>query len=38
VKEQLGHSSITVTVDKYGRWETDARRKEAERLREAFVG
>lgn len=36
-KEQLGHSSITVTVDKYGRWETDARRKEAERLGEAFV-
>lgn len=38
VKEQLGHSSITLTVDTYGHWETEARKTEAARLAEAFSG
>lgn len=38
VKEQLGHSSITLTVDRYGRWEQAARKTEAEKLAEAFSG
>jgi integrase len=37
VKEQLGHSSITLTVDRYGRWEDAARKKQAEALEGAFA-
>jgi integrase len=36
VKEQLGHSSITLTVDLYGRWSSAARKAQAEKLAEAF--
>jgi integrase len=36
VKEQLGHSSITLTVDLYGRWSRTARKAQAERLAGAF--
>jgi integrase len=36
VKEQLGHSSITLTVDLYGRWSRTARKAQAERLADAF--
>jgi integrase len=38
VKEQLGHSPIAVTVDVYGHRETEARKREAERVLKAFSG
>ena len=38
VEGQFGHGSITITVDTYGPWETEARKREAERLQEAFSG
>jgi integrase len=36
VQRQLGHSSITLTVDLYGRWERKAEKLQAERLAGAF--
>jgi integrase len=36
VQRQLGHSSITVTIDRYGRWERSAEKLEAEKLEGAF--
>jgi integrase len=36
VQRQLGHSSITVTVDRYGHFERDASRREAALLEGAF--
>jgi integrase len=36
VKEQLGHSSITLTVDLYGHWSEAARKAEAQKLAGAF--
>jgi integrase len=36
VKEQLGHQSINLTVDTYGRWGRIAQKKQAERLAGAF--
>ena len=36
VKEQLGHQSINLTVDTYGRWGRTAQKKQAERLTGAF--
>jgi integrase len=36
VKAQLGHSSITLTVDLYGRWARAAEKAQAARLAEAF--
>jgi len=36
VKEQLGHQSINLTVDTYGRWGRTAQKKQAERLAGAF--
>jgi integrase len=36
VKEQLGHSSIQLTVDLYGRWARSAEKAQAERLGAAF--
>jgi integrase len=36
VQRQLGHSSITLTVDVYGGWERKAEKAEAERLEGAF--
>jgi DNA-binding MarR family transcriptional regulator len=36
VQRQLGHSSITLTVDRYGRWERKAEKAEAEKLEGAF--
>jgi integrase len=36
VKESLGHSSINVTVDIYGRWSRSARKAQAQRLEGAF--
>ena len=37
LQRQLGHSSITVTVDVYGHREDAARKQEAERPAEAFA-
>jgi integrase len=37
VKEQLGHSSITLTVDLYGHWSRASKKAQAERLADAFV-
>lgn len=37
VKEQLGHSSITLTVDLYGSWSRVAKKAQAERLADAFT-
>jgi integrase len=36
VKEQLGHSSITLTVDTYGGWARAAQKAQAEKLEAAF--
>jgi hypothetical protein len=36
LQRQLGHSSITLTVDRYGRWERNAEKAEAEKLEGAF--
>lgn len=36
VKEQLGHQSINLTVDTYGRWARAAQKKQAEKLSGAF--
>jgi integrase len=36
VQRQLGHSSIVLTVDLYGRWERSAEKAEAEKLEGAF--
>src|SRR5204862_7091298 len=36
VQRQLGHSSITLSVDRYGRWERKAEKAEAEKLEGAF--
>lgn len=36
VQRQLGHSSITLTVDTYGRWQRTAEKNQAERLAPAF--
>jgi integrase len=36
VKEQLGHSTIGLTVDLYGRWERAAKKAQAKRLDKAF--
>jgi integrase len=36
VQKQLGHSSITLTVDLYGAWARSAEKAQAERLGEAF--
>ncbi len=37
VKEQLGHSSITLTVDLYGHWSRASKKAQAERLADAFA-
>lgn len=37
VQQQLGHSSITLTVDTYGHWSQEAQRQQAEKLAEAFA-
>jgi integrase len=37
VKEQLGHSSITLTVDLYGHWSRASKKAQAERLADAFT-
>jgi integrase len=37
VKEQLGHSSITLTVDLYGHWSRASKKAQAERLANAFA-
>ena len=37
VQRQLGHSSITLTVDTYGHWARSAEKSQAERLASAFV-
>jgi integrase len=37
VQRQLGHSSITLTVDVYGGWERKAEKAEAARLEGAFL-
>jgi integrase len=36
VQRQLGHSTITLTVDLYGRWERAAEKAEAKKLEGAF--
>jgi integrase len=36
VQRQLGHSSITMTVDRYGHWERQAEKVQAARLEGAF--
>jgi integrase len=36
LQRQLGHKSITITINRYGHWERDARRVEAEGLVGAF--
>ena len=36
VQQQLGHSSITLTVDTYGHWARTAEKAQAERLADAF--
>jgi integrase len=36
VKEQLGHQSINLTVDTYGRWGRTAQKRQAERLAGVF--
>src|SRR5204863_5774341 len=36
VQKQLGHSSITLTVDTYGSWARSAEKAQAERLGAAF--
>jgi integrase len=36
VKEQLGHSSITLTVDLYGHWSRKSKKAQAKRLEKAF--
>ena len=37
VQRQLGHSSITVTIDRYGHWERRAEKVQAARLAGAFA-
>jgi integrase len=37
LKDELGHSSITLTVDTYGKWAQAASREQAERLEGAFA-
>jgi integrase len=37
VKEQLGHSSITLTVDLYGHWSRASKKAQAKRLAKAFA-
>jgi integrase len=37
VQRQLGHSSITLTVDLYGEWSRSAQKAQAERLAGAFA-
>ena len=36
VQRQLGHSSITLTVDTYGSWARSAEKREAQKLKGAF--
>jgi integrase len=36
VQRQLGHSSITLTVDTYGGWARTAEKRQAKRLAKAF--
>src|SRR5205814_7817448 len=36
VQRQLGHSSVTLTVDVYGSWARSAEKAQAERLEAAF--
>ena len=36
VQKQLGHSSITITVDTYGSWSRKAQKAQADRLEAAF--
>jgi integrase len=37
LQRQLGHSSITVTIDRYGHWERAAAKREASKLDGAFA-
>lgn len=37
LKEQLGHSSINLTVDTYGSWEKAAKQAQAKKLTKAFA-
>jgi integrase len=37
LQRQLGHSSIVVTIDRYGHWERAAAKREAAKLDGAFV-
>ncbi len=37
VKEQLGHSTITLTVGRYGQWEVKAKKTQAAELAGAFA-
>lgn len=37
VKEQLGHSSIDLTVSTYGRWERSSQKAQAKALDGAFA-
>jgi integrase len=36
VQRQLGHSSVTLTVDVYGHWARSAEKAQAEKLGAAF--
>lgn len=36
LQRRLGHASITITIDRYGHWESQARRAEAQKLQGAF--
>jgi integrase len=36
-QRQLGHSSVTLTADLYGRWSRAAEKSQAERLADAFA-
>ena len=36
VQKQLGHSSITLTVDVYGQWARTAEKAQAEKLNGVF--
>lgn len=38
VQRQLGHSSITLTVDRYGRWDRKGEKRQAKALESAFAG
>jgi integrase len=36
LQRQLGHSSITLTVDTYGSWAREAEKAQAQKLADAF--